>query len=308
LGTVRALLVAVPVAVASCWCYAAAAVRQERVASESAGFLARLRWWRAVGLTCLGAGLHVLALRYGALSVVQPLGALTLVIAVRRRGAALTVAGLAGLLLLSGAAGPSQVLGTGTALGVGGVTVLLIGLFAVMRSGLAFAAASGIASGVASALTQTVTVSFGARGWGALATPTAALVAVLALAGLLLSQAGYRAGLGAPLAVLTIANPVAAGAIGIALLGERFTGGVPGALLALACAGLAAWGVTELSGDLPPRYRRRYGVRRRLLPHPRRHRPGPAGPDAGGARAERGVLRRAHAHPGQPGDPVRERW
>jgi uncharacterized membrane protein len=258
---VRALLVAVPVSVASCWCYAAAAVRQERLASESARFLARVRWWRAVVLTCLGAVLHVVALRFGPLSVVQPLGALTLVFAIplsaavggrprspaERRGAVLTVAGLAGLLLLSGSAAPTRVLGDGTALGVGGVTVLLIGVVAATRSGLALAAASGIASGVASALAQTVTV----RGWTALLTPTAALVAVLATAGLLLSQAAYRHGLGAPLAVLTIANPVAAGTIGIALLGERFTAGASGALLALACAALAAWGVAGLAAGRP---------------------------------------------------------
>ncbi len=262
-----ALLVAVPVSVASCWCYAAAAVRQERLASEAAGSLARAPWWRAVVLTCLGAGLHVLALRFGPLSVVQPLGALTLVFAVplsaavggrprspaERRGAVLTVAGLAGLLLLSGSAAPHHVLGTRTALWVGGVTVLLVVLVTSTRAGLAYAAASGVASGVASALTQTVAVSFGSRGWAAALTPTAALVAVLAITGLLLSQAGYRVGLGAPLAVLTIANPLAAGTIGIALLGERFTAGVPGTALALACAGLAARGVAVLAvnGDAP---------------------------------------------------------
>ncbi|MYS15132.1 hypothetical protein GTW73_14385, partial [Streptomyces sp. SID4982] len=39
-------------------------------------------WWSAVGLNVAGALLHVVALRYGPLTVVQPLGALTLVAAV----------------------------------------------------------------------------------------------------------------------------------------------------------------------------------------------------------------------------------
>src|SRR5262249_38333825 len=59
----------------------------------------------------------------------------------------------------------------------------------------------------------------------------------------------YRYGLGAPLAVVIIANPVAAGAIGILRLGERFTAGVPGLALAAGCAVLLGYGVTGLAAQ-----------------------------------------------------------
>ncbi|HEX2310605.1 MAG TPA: hypothetical protein VHH91_07800, partial [Vicinamibacterales bacterium] len=74
--------------------HALAAVVQERLAARlqresltvswrrgSIQLLRRRRWWIAVGLSATAAGLHVLALRYGPLTIVQPLGALTLVLA-----------------------------------------------------------------------------------------------------------------------------------------------------------------------------------------------------------------------------------
>jgi hypothetical protein len=265
---VRDLLLAVTISVVSAWAYAAAAVRQERLArTHGAGPVAlsrRLGWWRAVLLTCAGAGLHVLALRFGPLTLVQPLGALTLVfavllagrrtVAVERRGVLATVLGLVGLLLVTGSTAPTRTLGTGAVLGVGLVTAaVLAGLLgytvvaAPVRRGLSYALASGITSGVASALTQTVTVLLGTHGWSALVGPAAAGVLLLAPAGLLLSQAAYRDGLGAPLAVVIIANPVAAGAIGVALLGERYTAGLPGIALAAGAAALATYGVTLLA-------------------------------------------------------------
>ena len=68
---------------------------------------------------------------------------------------------------------------------------------------------------------------------------------------LLLSQTAYRGGLGAPLAVVTLANPLAAAVIGLVLLSERLQGGPTGILLALAGAGLASWGVVLLSRATP---------------------------------------------------------
>ncbi|CAM5590221.1 Integral membrane protein OS=Streptomyces alboniger OX=132473 GN=CP975_30810 PE=4 SV=1 [Streptomyces alboniger] len=118
------------------------------------------------------------------------------------------------------------------------------------RPGLRHATASGFASGVASALTQTVTVAVTDRS-GPLLSPqvviAALLVAAFAAGGLLLSQTAYRGGLGAPLAVVTLSNPVAASVIGVALLGERLQGGVVGILLAVAGAAVAAYGVVVLT-------------------------------------------------------------
>jgi drug/metabolite transporter (DMT)-like permease len=271
----NATLVAVVLSLLSAVAYAAAAVAQERLASRSPGtglvrMLGRGAWWASVGLNGGAALLHVVALKYGPLTVVQPLGALTLVAAVpmgarvagRRvgpaewRGTAFTLLGLAAILVTASGPAPEGVLSVPEALAVAGTTAALIGLLARpgARPGLRHATASGFASGVASALTQTVTVAATDRSGPLLSVQVvgvALLVAAFATAGLLLSQTAYRGGLDAPLAVVTLANPVAAAVIGLALLGERLQGGAAGALLALAGAGLAAWGVVVLARATP---------------------------------------------------------
>ncbi|MPY37371.1 hypothetical protein FNH09_41035 [Streptomyces adustus] len=276
-----ATLVSVVLSLFSAVAYAAAAVGQERLASRTSGpnsgtgsdsgtgtlrLLASGAWWSSVGLNAGAALLHVVALKYGPLTVVQPLGALTLVAAVplgarlagRRvtanewRGTAYTLAGLAAILVMASGSAPDEILSLPEALVVAAATAALIGLLSRpgARPGLRHATASGFASGVASALTQTVTVAATDRSERVLSIQVigvALLVAAFAAGGLLLAQTAYRGGLGAPLAVVTLANPVAAAAIGLALLGERLRGGAAGVLLALAGAGLAAWGVVVLS-------------------------------------------------------------
>ncbi|MFG2119963.1 hypothetical protein [Streptomyces sp. NPDC048710] len=270
-----AALLAVGLSLISAVAYAAAAVAQERLASRSPGTgLLRLlgtgAWWSAVGLNAAAALLHVVALKYGPLTVVQPLGALTLVAAVplgaraagRRvsavewRGTALTLLGLAALLVTASGPAPERVLNLTQALAVAGTTAALIGVLSRpgARPGLRHATASGFASGVASALTQTVTVAATDRTGPALSAEVivvAVLVAAFATGGLLLSQTAYRGGLGGPLAVVTLANPVAAAIIGLTLLGQGLRGGAGGVLLGLAGAGLAAWGVVLLTRSAP---------------------------------------------------------
>ncbi|MFA3873086.1 hypothetical protein ABS735_05280 [Streptomyces sp. MMCC 100] len=271
----NAALVAVLLSLVSACAYAAAAVAQERLASRASGagplrMLASGAWWWAVALNASAALLHVVALKYGPLTVVQPLGALTLVAAVplgarlagRRvsaiewRGTGLTLLGLGALLLTASGPVPDDVLSVPEALTVSGATAALIGMLSWpgARPGLRHATASGIASGVASALTQTVTVAVTDRSGPLLSVQVigvAVLVAAFAAGGLLLSQTAYRGGLGAPLAVVTLANPVAAAVIGLSLLGERLRGGAGGVLLALTGAALAAWGVLQLSRATP---------------------------------------------------------
>jgi hypothetical protein len=273
----NAALVAVALSLVSACAYAAAAVAQERLASRSAGAgalrtLTSGAWWWAVALNASAALLHVGALKYGPLTVVQPLGALTLVAAVplgarlagRRvsavewRGTGLTLLGLGALLLTASGPAPDDVLSVPEALTVSGATAALIGMLSRpgARPGLRHATASGIASGVASALTQTVTVAVTDRSGPLLSGQVigvAVLVAAFAAGGLLLSQTAYRSGLGAPLAVVTLANPLAAAVIGLSLLGERLRGGAGGVLLALTGAALAAWGVLQLSRATPGR-------------------------------------------------------
>ncbi|WP_030745414.1 hypothetical protein [Streptomyces sp. NRRL S-31] len=270
-----AALAALGLSLVSAVAYALAAVAQERLAARGAGTgLLRLlgtgAWWAAVGLNAAAALLHVVALKYGPLTVVQPLGALTLVAAVplgaraagRRvstaewRGTALTLLGLAALLVSASGPAPARVLSLPEALAVAGTTAAAIGLLSWpgARPGLRHATASGFASGVGSALTQTVTVAATHRSGPGLGTGVivvAVLVAAFAVGGLLLSQTAYRGGLGAPLAVVTLANPVAAAVIGLCLLGQGLKGGAGGVLLALAGAGLATRGVLLLTRAAP---------------------------------------------------------
>ncbi|MET7361771.1 DMT family transporter [Streptomyces sp. NPDC005562] len=268
-----ATLLAVALSLVSAAAYAAAAVAQERLASRvtegESGVLRMLGsgvWWSSVGLNASAALLHVAALKYGPLTLVQPLGALTLVAAVplgarlagRRvtrlewRGTGLTLIGLGALLLTASGPAPDDTLTVPEALVVAASTMAVIGILSRpgARPGLRHATASGFASGVASALTQTVTVAVTDR-TGPLFTPQVVIVAVLVAAfaagGLLLSQTAYRGGLGAPLAVVTLTNPVAASVIGVALLGERLQGGAGGILLAVAGAAVAAYGVVVLT-------------------------------------------------------------
>ncbi|MEU9530805.1 hypothetical protein [Streptomyces sp. NPDC048213] len=268
----NATLAAVALSLVSAAAYAAAAVAQARLAGRTAPGTGTLRllgrgaWWCAVGMNAGGALLHVAALKYGPLTLVQPLGALTLVAAVplgaraagRRvtltewRGTLLTLLGLGALLLTAGGAAPHETLSLPEALAVGAGTMALVaGLSRPgARPGLRHAAASGITSGVASALTQTLTVA-ATDHTGPLLSARLVVVAVLvsafAMGGLLLSQTAYRGGLGAPLAVVTLANPVAAAAIGLALLGERFQGGPVGLVPALFGTAAAVRGVILLS-------------------------------------------------------------
>jgi len=270
-----ATLLALGLSLISAVGYAAAAVAQERLASRSlgtglVGLLGTGAWWAAVGLNAGAALLHVVALKYGPLTVVQPLGALTLVAAVplgaraagRRvsavewRGTALTLLGLAAVLVTASGPAPERILSLPEALVVAGTTATLIGLLSRpgARPGLRHATASGFASGVASALTQTVTVAatdHSGSGPGLEVVVVAVLVAAFSTGGLLLSQTAYRGGLGAPLAMVTLANPVAAAVIGLTLLGQGLRGGAGGVLLALAGAGLAAWGVLLLTRAAP---------------------------------------------------------
>ncbi|GGQ68328.1 DMT family protein [Couchioplanes azureus] len=273
-------LIAVSLCVASALSYAAAAVLQERIADRPATVLLRTSsWWVAIGLNGGGAALHVVALRYGPLSLVQPLGVITLVLAValgawrmRRavtrsewHGIALTVAGLGGIMVLAGSAGDVGVLSAGHLIGLllvaAAVLTALGGWSAVPgASGLWAAAAGGVAFGVSSALTQTVAVHIAGYGFGALLRPFVALAAiavgVLACAGLLFAQRSYRAGLAAPLAVVALANPVAAATVGLVLLGERIVGGTVGVAVAGMSALAAGTGVALLSraraDEIPP--------------------------------------------------------
>ncbi|MFD6287887.1 DMT family transporter [Streptomyces sp. NPDC060205] len=270
-----ALVLSVVLSLVSAVAYAGGAIVQERVAANTPDRtyapMRQLAWWVAVGLNALGGLLHVVALAYGPLSLVQPLGALTIVFAlpmaavfVRRRagaaawrGAIMATVGLAGILALVGTA-DSQSLNSAqrvvVALVTGGAVVALMTAaraahrHPAVRSVL-LAIAAGVAFGMSSVFTKTVAVDW--TGGVALADlPSLAVIGVLATAGMLLSQASYRgAGLAAPLATLTVVNPIVAAAVGLTMFGETFRYGETGTMLALGCGVVAAGGLILLTTE-----------------------------------------------------------
>ncbi|MGW2486255.1 DMT family transporter [Streptomyces sp. NPDC001606] len=270
-----ALALSVLLSFVSALAYAGGAIVQERVAVSSPGGaclpLRRPGWWGALALNGTGGVLHVVALAYGPLSIVQPLGALTIVLALplaavcvgRRagatawRGAVMATVGLAGLLSLVGSSGEHS-LGAPQRLAValltgGAVAALLCAGLAAHRHpavrSVLLATAAGTAFGSSSVFTKTAAVDW-ASGLGGRELFCCAVIALFAIAGVLLSQASYRGGgLAAPLATLTVANPVLAAAVGILMFGESFRYGATGTLLALGCGVLAAGGLIMLTTE-----------------------------------------------------------
>jgi len=271
-----ALALSVLLSLISAVAYAGGAIVQERVAASSSpqqqfAALHRPVWWAAVGLNGLGGLLHVVALAYGPLSLVQPMGALTIVFAlpmaalfVRRkagatawRGAIMATVGLAVLLFLVGNVN-TQSLGTTqrvvlAVVTCGSVIALMTAARAAqrhpaVRSAL-LACASGIAFGMGSVFTKIVAVDW-THGVSVGDLPSLTAIGVFSTSGLLLSQAAYRgAGLAAPLATLTVVNPVVAAAVGITMFGETFRYGMTGTLLALGCGVVAAGGLILLTTE-----------------------------------------------------------
>lgn len=270
-----ALALSVLLSLVSAFAYAGGAIVQERVAESSPGEqyapLRRPGWWAAVGLNGLGGLLHVVALAYGPLSLVQPLGALTIVVALPMaalfvgrkagatawRGAIMATVGLAGLLSLV-AASDARSLNTPERVAVAVVTAgVVVTLMIAARTAhrhpavrsMLLATASGIAFGMSSVFTKTVAVDW-TGGVSAADVPSLAVIGALATAGMLLSQAAYRgAGLAAPLATLTVVNPVVAAAVGITMFGETFRYGTTGTVLALGCGVVAAGGLILLTTE-----------------------------------------------------------
>ncbi|MFJ3824198.1 DMT family transporter [Streptomyces nodosus] len=270
-----ALALSVLLSFVSAVAYAGGAIVQEQVAVSSPDRtyapLRRPAWWAAVVLNGLGGLLHVVALAYGPLSLVQPLGALTIVFALpmaalfvgRRagatawRGAVMATVGLAGLLSLVGASDARSLndaqrllVALATA---GGVVALMIAGRAARRHpavrSVLLAVGSGAAFGMSSVFTKTVAVDW-TSGIALTEVPSLAVIGVFATAGILLSQAAYRgAGLAAPLATLTVVNPVVAAAVGLTLFGESFRHGTTGTVLALGCAVVAAGGLILLTTE-----------------------------------------------------------
>jgi len=265
------LIITVALCVGVAIAYATAALIQARHAHLTVAELARVPiLWVALALNGLGAALHVTSLAFGPLSLIQPLGVLTLVIAVplaammaKRRvtrleltGMTNTVIGLAGLALIITTAGEPETLTSPELIALVAATVTVVTALGFRgsrpgASGLWEAVAGGMAYSVCSALCQTVVVTVEENGAGALLRPITILalvaIAVFAITATVLTQRSYRTGLGAPLAVTNLVNPATATVIGVTLLGETLATTQVQVVLAAACALLAALGVAQLA-------------------------------------------------------------
>ncbi|MBP2052165.1 drug/metabolite transporter (DMT)-like permease [Streptomyces griseochromogenes] len=270
-----ALALSVLLSFVSAVAYAGGAIVQEQVAvscpDESYMPLRRVGWWAGLALNALGGVLHVVALAYGPLSLVQPLGALTIVFALPMaalfvgrkagatawRGAIMATVGLAGLLSVVGSS-DTHSLDTAQRVAValvtgGAVVALMIAGRAAHRHpavrSVLLATGAGIAFGMSSVFTKTVAVDWD-NGISLGEVPSLAVIGVFAAAGVLLSQASYRGGgLAAPLATLTVVNPVLAAAVGILMFGETFSYGTTGTVLALGCGVVAGGGLILLTTE-----------------------------------------------------------
>ena len=271
---------AVFAALAGAFCYALAAALQHHEASRATTRgvahprllwqLARRPLWLAgIAATGLGAGLHLLALSHGPLTLVQPLGVTGLLFAVplaaalghhrvqfRELLAAVVV--LAGLAALLGAwptgagtqlVGPEAVAGfLVTAAGLAAATAAAAAAITGHARSLSLAVGAGIAFGSTSALARVLMQLDGHADAGASMALAGAGIALLAPAGFLLTQSAYRAGgLAAALATVTVVDPLVAAGGGVLLLHEPFPA-TPGQAVAAAIgAAVVTVGITVLA-------------------------------------------------------------
>ena len=258
---------AVVLSVLSAASYAAAAVAQERLAGH--GHRGVARWAVALLLTGTGVGLHVLALNFGTVAVVQALGTLTLLFALpisalryRTRiglggsiDASLTVVGLAMIMSLSVESSEPALLPDADVRLLSLITLAAVGALtgAAWRAGprvraVLLAGAAGVAFGISSVLSKAVMAAFTEDGVAAVSLLATGMIVLLATGGYLLGQLSYRgAGLAVPLATVSVTNPVVAAIAGVVLFEEGARFGGVGLVVAAVAAVLMTLGVIGLS-------------------------------------------------------------
>ncbi|MER7134085.1 DMT family transporter [Streptosporangium saharense] len=247
-----------------------AALQQHEAAGAerpTIGRLLRRPRWLLGGLSIgIGTGLHVLALRYGPLTVVQPMGVASLLFALpcaaalggrrptaRELGAATVIAvGLGALVLVVPPhTGDPHLSATGVVVLLAGAATTALALWAVSlrtppaaRAGLT-AMAAGVLYGATATLTR-VLVYGNWDLWLVLAVPLPCLVALVML------QRAYAVGhFGVAFAALQVADPLTAVVLGALLLGEPLPTGAASALTALAAACLTVAGTVALARTTP---------------------------------------------------------
>ncbi|HJQ48877.1 MAG TPA: DMT family transporter [Amycolatopsis sp.] len=255
--------VAVTLAAIGALLIAAGAATQERVVvtSHSArlkfflGLLRNPRWLAGGVIGGAGVALHIVALSNGPVSIIQPVGTLGLLFAVvtkaildRRRlpsaaigGCAAVVAGLAGLLVVlpHTASFPRLPLGSAVALASGTVAAICIVMLVSAPAGLKavlLALTAGCAFGIASAVIGVIGHRMAEEPGALIDWPTLVAIVLLVGGGIAQQQAYRMSRFALAYAVLLIADPVAASAVGVLLLGNP----MPGSAFLAAWMGMSA--------------------------------------------------------------------
>jgi hypothetical protein len=215
-------------------------------------------WLLGIVAEVTAVALHMVAVNFGPLSVVQPLLTIGLVVAlpmqavlgrpVRKRAlsaAALTVGGLAAFLVVQPtmeSRDPQSItewLPGLVLVAIVAFTALTVALISRGRArSLGLGAAAGSVFALSAALVKTWGEILGDGGLPALATSWELWTALSAgLVGALLSQAAFQSGpLGGPLAAMMVVDPVIGVSLGGIVFGESFASGV---LAVAQAAGLA---------------------------------------------------------------------
>ncbi|GLZ75762.1 hypothetical protein Afil01_05690 [Actinorhabdospora filicis] len=250
-----------------------AAVAAEGRARPLLALARRPRWLLGAGLSAAGVGLHLLALSAAPVTLIQPLGVSGLLFAVAaaamlaRRpvrpaeiaGALLVTAGLIALVLsLPHRTSAAPTLDARAALGLAAVAaaavltgLLLAGRLTPTWRALTLATAAGISFGAVSAFARVLATAARGDATALLHWHTAVAVALAALGGIALQHA-YRSGrFSLAFAALLLADPIAAAAIGLAVLNEPPP--AAGAWWLVLAAAVIAPGVTLLARTRHPR-------------------------------------------------------
>ena len=247
--------------------YAAAAVAQERLAEHR--HRGGSRWAAALLLTGCGVGLHVVALNFGTVAVVQALGTLTLLFALPisvlryhvRIGApawgdaAITVVGLALILSLSVQSDEPALLSATEVryLSLCSFAVVVVLAAAAWFAGprtraVLLAGGAGVAFGIASVQSKAVMAAFARSGPASVSMFATGMVVLFSVTGYLLGQLSYRgAGLAAPLATVSVTNPVVAAIVGVVLFDEGVRFGRVGLAAVAAAALVTTLGIIGLA-------------------------------------------------------------
>ncbi|WP_440073128.1 DMT family transporter [Streptosporangium sp. OZ121] len=247
-----------------------AALQQFEAASTSRaglGYLVRRPRWLLGGLSIAGGtALHIVALKYGPLTLVQPMGVASLLFALpcaaalrRRRprpgelaSAAVIAIGLIGLVLVVPEHSGNPHLSTGEAVVLlAGAATAALALWTLARRASPAARACLLATGAgvlygATATLTRVLVDGDWEPWFLFAVPMPAVIALALL------QRAYAVGhFGVAFAALQVADPLTAVAFGALLLGEPLPTGAASTLTALAAAALTAAGTVALARTTP---------------------------------------------------------